>query len=166
MANPDLPPEWTATVDHVAITRLQARYADVITRRAWGELAEVFVEGMPLRLDTGGDRVRELSGAAEIGAFIDAAVQRFSFFEFVPLNTHVELYPGGDTDRASARLWMCEVRCAADGTAEAGEWSTAFGLYRDDYVRLGDRWRIAARDYRSLARTGSGAAVLPFPDLP
>jgi hypothetical protein len=166
MASADLPPEWTATVDHVAITRLQARYADIITRRAWGELADVFVEDMPLRLDTGGDQVRELRGAAEIGGFIDAAVQRFSFFEFVPLNTHVELHPGGDGDLASARLWMCEVRCAADDTPDAGQWSTAFGLYRDDYVRLGDRWWFARRDYRSLARTSHGGTVLPFPDLP
>ena len=165
MASTDLPPAWTATVDHVAITRLQARYADIVTRRAWPELAEVFVEDMPLRLDTGASPVRELAGATEIGGFIDAAVQRFSFFEFVPLNTHVELHPGGDRDRASARLWMCEVRCAADDTPDAGEWSTAFGLYRDDYVRRSDRWWFARRDYRSLARTGGRGTVLPFPDL-
>ena len=165
MLNADAPDTWTETVDHLAITRLQSRYADIVTRRAWHELAEVFVDEMPLRLDTGTSPAREVAGAAEIGAFIDAAVQRFSFFEFIPLNTHIELYPGGERDTASARLWMCEVRCVADDVPGAGEWSTAFGLYRDTYRRHEGRWWFAQRDYRSLARTGVEGAVLPFPEI-
>lgn len=151
-------------LDHLAIQRLQASYADVVTRRAFEELSELFVEEMPLHLDTGAAR-RDLAGPEEIGEFIDHAVSRFAFFEFVPLNAHIELYPDDDSDAATARWWMCEVRCAATDNGDAGEWSTAFGLYRDRFVRRDGRWWFGARRYRSLARTGAEGAVLPFPDF-
>lgn len=163
-SSPDRSDELPETVDHVAIQRLQSRYADVITRRAWAELHELFVPDMALHLDTVTSPARELRGAEEIGAFVGAAVQRFAFFEFVPLNAHIELHPDGDHDAAVARLWMCEIRCGADGRPDAGEWSTAYGLYRDTYRREHGRWWFADRRYRSLARTGSDVAVFPMPD--
>ena len=154
------------TIDHLAINRLQARYADAITRRAWAELGELFLPDMVLHLDTATSPARDLVGAAEIGGFIDAAVQRFAFFEFVILSSHVVLDEGGDPDSASARLWMCEVRCGHDSDDDQGEWTTAYGLYRDRYRRVDGRWWFAERSYRSLARTGEGGGVFPLPDLP
>lgn len=159
-----MPDPSAELADHLAIERLQSQYADVINRRAWAELHRLFVPDMLLHLDTVTSPVRELHGADQIGEFIGAAVQRFSFFEFVPLSSHIEPYPDGDHDAATARLWMCEVRCGADSHPGAGEWSSAYGLYRDAYRREGDRWWFAERRYRSLARTGADGGVLPMPD--
>lgn len=153
-------------IDHAAIMRLQARYADIITRRRWDELEDLFTEGMPLHLDTVTAPAQTLSGAREVGEFIGSAVERFDFFGFQLLNAVVELYPDGDRDAATARFWMCEVRCAGtDEDGRGGEWSNAYGLYRDTYRRQDGRWWFANRRYRSLARTGEESIVLPFPDL-
>jgi hypothetical protein len=160
------PADPSETADRVALSALVAAYADVVNRRAWPELVGLFVEGMPLHLDTVTAAPRELAGAQEVGGFISAAVERFAFFEFVPLSHHIELRAGGDPDVATARLWMCEIRCGAGGGAAAGEWTTAYGLYRDRYRRVDGVWRFDERWYRSLARTGADGGVFPFPSLP
>ena len=144
------------TVDHLAINRLQARYADTVTRRAWAELAELFLPEATVHIDTVSREPFDLTGPDEVGRFIGGAVERFAFFEFVVLNSHVMLDVDGDPDTASARMFMCEQRL--DGAT--GEWSTAYGLYRDRYRRVDRRWWFADRRYRSLARTGPEAAVL------
>ena len=150
-------PELQAAVDHVAISRLQAAYADGVTRRDWPAVAALFLPGASVELDLGDRPGRTLRGPDELVAFVDAAIARFSFFEFVILNAHIELAHAGDVDAASARLWMCELRQEAGST----ERSEAFGVYLDDYRRVDGAWRIAGRRYRSLARHPEGA-VFPF----
>jgi hypothetical protein len=151
--------ELRDTVDYVAITRLQHAYADVVTRRAWGELHELFLPDAPVRVDTVTNPAIELAGPQQVGDFIGGAVERFEFFEFVPLSTRVRLRAGGDPDRATARLYICELRQdAATGAA-----SQAFGVYRDEHRRVDGRWWFSRRDYRSLARTGRGE-VFAFPE--
>jgi hypothetical protein len=142
--------------DHLAIGRLQARYADTVTRRAWEELAELFLPDAPVHIDTVSREPFDLTGPKEVGRFIGDAVERFSFFEFVILNSHVELGADDDPDAATARMFMCEQRL--DGAT--GQWSTAYGLYRDRYRRVDGRWWFAARRYRSLARSGPVPEVL------
>lgn len=146
------------TVDYVAITRLQAAYADVVTRRAWDELHELFLPDAPVVVDTVTNPVVELAGPQEIGDFIGGAIERFEFFEFVPLNTAIELRVDGDADRARGRLYMCELR----QDAATGHASQAFGVYHDEYRRRG-RWWFARRDYQSLTRTGRNE-VFRFPE--
>jgi hypothetical protein len=140
---------------YLAITRLQAAYADVVTRRAWAELDGLFLADAPVHVDTVTNPVIELVGAQALGRFIDGAIERFEFFEFVPLNTVVDVQ--GDT--ATARLYMVELRQDRDG----GRWSNAFGLYQDRYARTPDGWRFAERHYQSLARTSPATVVFPLP---
>src|SRR3954454_16868118 len=137
---------------YLAITRLQARYADVVNRRAWAELEPLFVADAPIRIDTVTKPVVERDGAAALGAFISRAVERFAFFEFVILNTVVTV---GTNGTARGRLYMVEVR----QERATGEWSNAFGLYDDDYVERDGQWLFSRRSYRSLARrTGTQPA--------
>src|SRR5262249_8968065 len=106
------------TVDYIAITRLQNAYADAVTRRAWSEVHGMFLVRAPVGVDTVTNPVIELTGPQEVGDFIGGAVERFEFFEFVPLSTRVELRARGDADRATARLYICELRQdAASGHA-------------------------------------------------
>lgn len=148
-------------LEYLAITRLQATYGDTVTRQAWGELVPLFVPDCPLRLDLGGGRVIEHVGPEAIGSFIAASIERFEFFAFTLLNSVVDVEP--DRRTAAGRLYIRELRQDRDGH----RWSTAYGLYRDQYVKSDDdRWRFAARNYSSLARTapdGDGMEVFPIP---
>lgn len=144
--------EIEAAADHVAIDRLQRHYADVVNRRAWGELDAVFTSSVQITLELVNRPTVELAGRDDFVAFIEPAMGRFGFFQFVILNSHIELWSGGDRDVATARIFMCELRTGPAG----GERSEAFGLYRDRYERTASGWRIGSRRYRSLAHFPAG----------
>jgi hypothetical protein len=153
-------PEVRETVDYIAVRRLQDAYADVVTRRAWAELADLFRPDAEVVVDTRDREPRTMVGPQQLGTFIGTAIERFSHFQFVVLGTRVDL-AGADSDRATARLYMCELR----QTAEDGDHSVAYGVYHDDYVRHEGRWWFARRRYHSLARTSPDLTVFPFPDV-
>ena len=148
------------TARYTAIRRLQNRYADVVTRRTWPELAEVFLADAVVELDTRTGTVLRLEGPTAVGDFIGDAIADFEFFEFVILSHRIEIDAAGDT--ASGRMYMCELRQEGDG-----RFTVAYGVYHDDYRAIDDRWWIAGRHYHSLARTsvnGPGALdVFGFP---
>jgi SnoaL-like domain len=146
------------TLAYIAITRLQAAYADVVTRRAWPELEELFLADAPIHVDTVTREVVELVGPRALGEFVGSAIEHFEFFEFVILNTVLDI---GADGTAVGRLYMVELRQERG----SGEWSNALGLYRDRYVSVDGRWRFAERHYRSLARKigADPATVFPIP---
>jgi ketosteroid isomerase-like protein len=136
-----------ATRAVVAIHRLQAAYADAVTRRDWDSVRALFEPDAVVNLDTRTRKPFALGGPDALVDFIEDAIRRFTFFELTLLNTTVEV----DGDDATGRVYLCEVRADADGT-----WSEAYGLYRDAYRRRDGAWRIADRRYSSLARRGPG----------
>lgn len=150
------------TVDHLAINRLQSAYADTVTRRDWTTLEELFLDDAVVEINTVTRDPFRVVGPQALGEFIASAVGRFDFFEFVVLNSLVTLGVEGDSDAASARMFMCEVR----RNASDQEWSMTYGLYQDRYRRIDGRWWFTARVYRSLARTGADGGAFPFPNLP
>lgn len=143
------------TDEVVALWRLQARYADVISRRAFAELADLFRSDAVIDIDTVTRPERRIVGPADLGAFVGSAIERYDHFTFVILNTVVDV----DGDEATGRIFMCEVRHERAGDS----WQNAHGVYQDRYVRVDGRWWIAARRYRSMARTGPGGDVLGLP---
>jgi hypothetical protein len=149
------------TIDYTAICRLQAAYADSVTRRAWAELDDLFLPSATVTVDTVTSTPIELSGPTAVAEFISGAVERFEFFELVILNTTVSLRHDADPDTARARLFTCELRQDRSN----GRWTNAFGVYHDEYSRVDRRWWFARRRYQSLARTGR-AEIFPFPQRP
>jgi hypothetical protein len=149
------------TIDYVAICRLQAAYADSVTRRAWSELGDLFEPSARVTVDTVTSAPIELVGPTAVGDFIGGAVERFEFFELVILNTTVDVHHDGDVDTARARSFTCELRQDRSN----GRWTNAFGVYHDECSRVDGRWRFARRRYQSLARTGR-AEIFPFPQRP
>ena len=148
------------TVRYTAIRRLQNRYADVVTRRTWDELVEVFLADAVVELDTRTGTVLRLEGPTAVGEFIGTAIADFEFFEFVILSHRIEIAESGDT--ASGRMYMCELRQEGDG-----RFTVAYGVYHDDYRAIDDRWWIAGRRYHSLARTSAtGPGVLDVFEFP
>jgi hypothetical protein len=150
----DVLPDETADV--VALWRLQATYADIITRRAWPDLVAVFLPEATVEVDTVTNPPHHLVGPDGFAAFVGPATDRFDHFEFVILNTVVDLE---DADSARGRIFMCEIR----HESATDEWSKAYGLYQDLYRRVDSRWWFAQRRYRSLARNGSAAGVFGLP---
>src|SRR5258708_1072047 len=92
---------------YLGITRLQSAYADVVSRRAWEELDALFAPGCRIEVDTVTSPARHFAGGADFGAFVAESIERFEFFEFVILNTVVDIHPG---PTATGRLWMAEPR--------------------------------------------------------
>ena len=143
---------------YLAVTRLYAAYADVVTRRAWPELEALFVPGAPIHIDRVNAPALEIEGPAAFGEFVAASIGHFEFFEFVILNHVVRVRPDG---AARGRLYMVELR----QDRATGEWSNAFGVYHDEMVVGDGGWRFAERHYQSLARKvgPQRAEVFPFP---
>ena len=152
--------DTSASLELFEISRLQARYGDVVTRRAWAELDELFAPDAPVTIDTRTGQVIDLAGPAAIGAFIAKAIERFEHFEFALLNAVADLDPGGET--ATGRVYIWEIR-ADQGT---GRWTNAFGVYADRYRKRDARWVFAQRSYSSLARTGAEVGILEVLGLP
>jgi hypothetical protein len=144
------------SADVVALLRLQSTYADIVTRRAWDELDTVFVPDISIEIDTVSGPVSRCASAAQFRSFVSEAVARFDHFQFVILNSVVDV----EGDTARGRIFMCEIR----HVRELDEWSTAYGLYQDSYACRAGRWWIIERRYRSLARTGSAAGIFGVPD--
>lgn len=145
------------TRDVVALLRVQSRYADIVSRRAWPELASLFVPDVDIEIDTVSGAVTRCSGAQEFIDFVSNAVARFDHFQFVILNSVVDIDDTGES--ADGRIFMCEIRHVAD----TDEWSTAYGLYQDRYRKIDGSWWITQRRYRSLARTGTNAGIFGLP---
>jgi len=143
---------------YLAITRLQAAYADVVTRRSWPDLEPLFLPDAPIHIDTVTRPVMELAGPIALGDFVGRSIEQFDFFEFVVLNTVVRV---GHDRTARGRLYIVELRQHRD----SGEWSNAFGVYHDRYVSVEGHWRFAERHYQSLARRfgNNRASTFPFP---
>lgn len=153
-------PDASAARDLLAISRLQSAYADAITRRAFDDLRSLFLADCSIRVDTVSREPMVFVGPGPFGDFVEQAVARFDFFEFVILNAIVDLGVDGAADVAQGRMFMCEHRHDADAEGSQG-WSTAYGRYVDRYQRVDGRWWFASRSYRSLARTGADGLVLP-----
>jgi hypothetical protein len=145
--------------DVVAVQRLQAAYADVVSRRAWPELERLFLSDITVEVDTVSSPARSFTGPAEFVEFVSAACERFDHFQFVILNSVIDVAG----EQAAGRIFMCELR----HETAIDTWSTAYGLYSDRYRKVDGTWWIAERHYHSLARTGPQEGIFGIPaDLP
>lgn len=154
MTDPQMAQE---TIDYIALRRLQSAYADVVTRRAWPELEGLFRPEAEVVIDRMDGEPLVLRGPRAVGDFISKAIERFDLFEFVVLNTVIDI----QGERASARLYMWEARHDPIGGR-----SDAFGLYRDEHRRIDGRWWFSGRRYQTLGRSlGAQLSVFPLPPL-
>ena len=140
----------------VAIGRLQAAYGDAVSRRAWDDVRALFEPDAVVEIDTHTRPVFRLDGPDVIAEFIERSLEGFTFFEFAILNAVAEV----DGDAGAGRVYICELRHDL-----AGEWTQAYGLYQDRYVRRDGEWRIAGRRYDSLARTGPRIETFALPAI-
>lgn len=142
------------TVAYVAIRRLQSRYADILNCRAWDDLAEIMTPACEIVIEIFGHEMR-FTGPDEIGEFLSSSIASFDFFEFVNLNTVIEI----DAGTAGARTHIYEPRqVAADGQRFDG-----YGVYHDRLERDDDgRWWFTSRHYQDCTPTGVAGEYAPL----
>jgi len=151
-------PALQETIDWVALRRLQDAYADIVTRREWAELADVFRADTRIVVDTRAGR-HEFVGPGPFGDFVRDSIEKFEFFEFVIRNTRLYIGEDGDPDAARGRMFMSELR----QEQASGRWTTIHGVYHDHFRRVDGRWWFASRHYSSLARPAGDVEVFPYP---
>jgi hypothetical protein len=145
---------------YLAITRLQSRYADIVTRRAWDEMGEIATGDARFTFDLRIGEPLVFIGPVALATFGAGATAGFSFYEYLPLNTVVDVT--GPT-AATGRFYSLEI-----GVEKAsGRWTEFYGLYHDDYVVDGGRWRFAARAFQTVSvRSGTEVDSYPFTERP
>lgn len=147
------------TVAYTQLRRLQNRYADIVTRRAWPELHEIMRADCVITVNLVDDEIH-FHGPQEVGDFIGGQLVQFDFFEFVILNTVMEIDAAAGT--ATARMYMQEAR----QNIHDGKRSDTFGVYHDRFARDADGvWWFARRRYQSYARTNGGERAHGTADL-
>ena len=155
-------PALAEALAYLELQRLESRYADVVTRRAWDELADFVRADCPIVVDVRHKKF-EFTGPTEYGQFIDRQLERFSLFQFVLINTVLRIDIASGV--AAARVYMQEVR----QNVSDGRRTDAYGVYHDRLVRGDDgRWWFARRNYRSFARNAEPRVNTDFDvfDLP
>ncbi|HEY7106621.1 MAG TPA: nuclear transport factor 2 family protein [Acidimicrobiia bacterium] len=138
-----------AAAAYVAIQQLQRAYADIATRGAWDEFAAIATPDAHFTFDIRAGQRIEIDGPVEFGAFGVRANERFSFYEFVPLNFVVTFAADGTARGRSYSLEVAEDR-------ESGDWVEFFGVYDDEYAVFDGAWRFARRRYRTYGRRAAG----------
>lgn len=124
--------------DRSELERLQRRYGDTVSCRAWGELPGLFAPDCTLSLALArGDE--QVEGADAIVEFVSRAVDAFDTFVFEVMNAVVD-------DDGTGRMWIHELRW------RDGDHTHAHGLYEDTFTRGPDGlWRFATRRYASIS---------------
>lgn len=140
----------------VAIEALLGAYADVVNRRSFRELSELFLPGAPIELTTLRKEPLVLTGPEALGRFIADFVAGLEFFQFVPLSSRLELRL--EEDAALGRHFICEYRWQK---AEE-RFTQVFGVYRDRYRRVDGRWWYAHRSFDPLLSAGSGDRIVGY----
>jgi hypothetical protein len=144
------------TADYIAITRLLHQYGDICVRRAWTEMSRLCAPDACFTYDLKAGPLVRLEGAGQLCAFGKRALERYAFYQYIPLTMAVEF---GVDQTATGRLYVLEV-----GTDQAtGQWMEFYGLYHDEYVIADGAWVFARRHYQALAHRTGDRATQVFP---
>lgn len=141
---------------YIAIDRLLRAYADLSTRRAYGELEAIAVPDAVFSFETFSGEVFEVRGTAAFAEFATKTAGGFTFFEYVNLNFVVAI---GTDGTARGRAYNHEISYDPD----KDEFVDFYGQYHDDYVTVDGQWRFARRRYKTVGRrTNDRMESVPF----
>jgi len=128
---------------YASIEQLQHAYADVVTRGAWDETANLLTPDAHIRFATSSGAVFEVDGAeafAEFGARMTGVL----FSQYIPLTFVVSFTPEGGLEGRTYSLEVIE--------NDAGEWVESYSVYEDAYALTDAGWRFARRSHRTVKR--------------
>ena len=130
-------------VTYGVVAQLQQAYADIASRGAWGEATAIFIPGANISFRTWSGAVFDLQGADSFGAFGGQMTDRYSFFEYFPMN--FVAWPLGD-GKLGGRTYSLEV----GEERPSGAWVESFSVYDDEYAQHDGAWRFASRAQRTV----------------
>jgi len=142
--------------DRLEIQDLFARYSFAIDDRNWDALDTVFTPDASIDYsETGGAK----GSFAAVKTWLPTALERFPRYQHLVATTELKL----DGDRAVSRtiLFNPMVYRHPDGAEQVffiGLW------YRDELVRTGEGWRIAAR-YEEMGYAYDAPEMPPVPEI-
>src|SRR5262245_46366595 len=141
---------------YLAITRLQNSYADIATRMAWSEMRTIATPDARFTFDLRGGEPRVFDGPEALGEFGASGAAQFGFYNYLPLNTVVDVT---SESQATGRFYSLEV-----GVDRAsGTWLEFYGLYDDVYACEDGSWLFASRRFRTIAlRMGGETTSYPL----
>ncbi len=132
-------PEAGAVADELAVRSLVAHFADVVNRRAYDELGELWAPD-------GRWVVPGFEDSVGVVAIRERLVGLLSAHQAL-----VQLVHSGrvwvDEDRARGRWYISELAQGTDGRTRMFA-----GSYSDDLARTEEGWRFICRRYRSVLR--------------
>jgi len=136
-----------ALEDRLEIQDLMSRYAQMVDRREWERMHDVFAPGATLDYTTTGG---EKGGYEETLAWLDRALAPWPINLHFITNLTVEL----DGDRATSRCYFqAPMGCVEEGGSQLV--ITNAGCYDDELVRTEAGWRIAKRYCDQTIMVGS-----------
>ena len=125
--------------DELAIRALVAHFADIVNRRAYDELPEVWANEGVWQIPGYDDCIGPAAMADRLRGLLDNH------------EALVQLVHSGriwlDDNRAAGRWYISEVARGVDGQSRMFA-----GVYHDETVRKADGWRFIRRRYESLIR--------------
>ncbi|MFD3515319.1 nuclear transport factor 2 family protein [Streptomyces sp. NPDC058657] len=139
--------------DRTEVTEVCDRYVVHLDRSrhddAW--FGSVFTEDVHLVFPFG-----EYKGFEGLAGFQQMARTTFERTHHMAGNYEVELYPGGDDDRARVRAHLTAVHVRR--REEPAEHFDIGGHYEAEFVRTGDGWRIRGFAFDLVWSAGQGPA--------
>ena len=124
--------------DIEVIKRLKYKYLRCLDTKAWGELAECFVEDATSAYDAG---KYTFEGRDQIIGFLEKALGRPTMITLHQVH-HPEIELTGDTT-ATGRWYLEDMVIDTEhGTTLRGA-----SFYRDEYVKVGGEWKLKSTGY-------------------
>lgn len=132
--------------DRMQIAELMARYADMVDRRDWKRMDQIFALEATIDFRSSGGRAGPFR---EMLAWLDRALESW------PRNLHLitNLIIDLEGDRASTRCYF-HVPTGRDAREGAQYTVTHSGRYLDRLIRTSDGWRIVERVCEQVVREG------------
>lgn len=138
--------------DIEAIKRLKYKYLRCLDTKAWGELAECFVEDATSAYDAG---QYTFEGRDAIIGFLEKALGLATRITMHQVH-HPEIELRGD-DLATGRWYLED--CVIDIKTNTTIRGTAF--YHDEYVKVGGEWKLKSTGYERVFEEAQDRAETP-----
>ena len=147
-----LVPDQRRQGDVLAIKDLAVSYAHAIDDRDWARFEALWVPDAHIDyLSSGGIE----GNPADVAAWMPEALSAFSW-TMHSVFAHEIRFTGPDSATGRSHLFN------RNGVVWEGEEELfdVSGLYLDDYVRVGDRWKFRRREEKTLAMEGGAFAAV------
>jgi hypothetical protein len=139
--------EPEAVRDELAIRDLVAQFAEIVNDMRPLDMPKVFVGDAEFAIKGWAT----MHGRSEIAGFLAGVIGHWDMI-FQAVNSGRVAFDSENSDRATGTWYVTEYGRYRDGNE-----TYLGGRYRDEYVRTGEGWRFARREFRGMWRRAEPA---------